>query len=233
MLKHMKDIRSPIAVAKQKQAQRTTEGTVNKPKPEGARVNAHPPLGKTAPGAYPDVVSPGGEQAPPRAAEMPTDAPTKGQPNSDEDWVITPSGVSYAVSIYPYMAEQDDELDVVVGDYFIILQRARGWWNVQRDPQGTGVMDADPSKQGWVPAGCMLETKVPVAVAVAEASGNPSAGRTPILPLSIISTSYPGIVLTDYRKKGDEELDLVKDELVRVFKRYNHWSYVSPPHKIR
>lgn len=31
----------------------------------------------------------------------------------------------------------------------------------------------------------------------------------------------------DYRKKGDEELDLNKDDLLRVFKRYNHWSYVS------
>jgi len=29
----------------------------------------------------------------------------------------------------------------------------------------------------------------------------------------------------DYSKKGDEELDLVKDDALRVFKRYNHWSY--------
>lgn len=29
----------------------------------------------------------------------------------------------------------------------------------------------------------------------------------------------------DYKKKGDEELDLVKDDALRVFKRYNHWSY--------
>jgi bZIP factor len=35
----------------------------------------------------------------------------------------------------------------------------------------------------------------------------------------------------DYKKKGDEELDLFKDEVLRVFKRYNHWSYVRsfPP----
>jgi protein STE50 len=31
----------------------------------------------------------------------------------------------------------------------------------------------------------------------------------------------------DYKKKGDEELDLIKDDSLRVFKRYNHWSYVS------
>ena len=30
----------------------------------------------------------------------------------------------------------------------------------------------------------------------------------------------------DYRAKGEEELDLNKDDLLRVFKRYNHWSYV-------
>jgi bZIP factor len=79
---------------------------------------------------------------------------------------------------------------------------------------------------------------VPVASAIAEANAakalngslsppaSPSAARTPILPLSIISTSFPGIALMDYKKKGDEELDLVKDDSLRVFKRYNHWSYV-------
>lgn len=29
----------------------------------------------------------------------------------------------------------------------------------------------------------------------------------------------------DYKKKGEEELDLAKDDALRVFKRYNHWSY--------
>lgn len=29
----------------------------------------------------------------------------------------------------------------------------------------------------------------------------------------------------EYRKKGEEELDLQKDDALRVFKRYNHWSY--------
>lgn len=31
----------------------------------------------------------------------------------------------------------------------------------------------------------------------------------------------------DYNKKGDEELELVEGDQLRVFKRYNHWSYVS------
>jgi len=149
--------------------------------------------------------------------------------------------VSYAVAIYPYMAEQEDEFDVVVGDTFIILSRARGWWVVQRDPTGSGVVHTDDVKQGWVPAGCLLETNVPVASAIAEAtasgktngSGSSNSDsppdtpvhKTPILPLSIISTSFPGLALMDYKKKGEEELDLVKDDTLRVFKRYNHWSY--------
>lgn len=127
------------------------------------------------------------------------------------------------------------------GDTFVILSRARGWWVVQRDPTGSGVLDTDTSKQGWVPAGCLLETNVPVASAIAEANAakassnyhhvsssppaSPGGVRTPILPLSIISTSFPGVALMDYKKKGDEELDLVKDDALRVFKRYNHWSY--------
>lgn len=30
----------------------------------------------------------------------------------------------------------------------------------------------------------------------------------------------------DYQRKGEEELTLAKDDTLRVFKRYNHWSYV-------
>src|SRR5258708_6876451 len=122
------------------------------------------------------------------------------------------------------------------GDTFVIISRARGWWIVQRDPAGTGVVDSDTSKQGWVPAGCLLETRIPVATAVAEASHTSGSNseppslvpntKTPILPLHIVSTSFPGYALMDYKKKGDEELDLYKDDVLRVFKRYNHWSYV-------
>jgi len=143
--------------------------------------------------------------------------------------------ISYAVAIYPYMAEQEDEFDVVVGDTFVIISRARGWWVVQRDPTGTGIVDSDTTKQGWVPAGCLLETRIPVATAVAEASHASGSNseppspvsntKTPILPLHIVSTSFPGYALMDYKKKGDEELDLFKDDVLRVFKRYNHWSY--------
>jgi hypothetical protein len=49
----------------------------------------------------------------------------------------------------------------------------------------------------------------------------------PIMPMHLTSTSFSGIALRTYHVKGDEELELMKDEYVRVFKRYNHWSYVS------
>jgi hypothetical protein len=180
---------------------------------------------------------------------------------SDHNEIGTParevpvsSEISYAVAIYPYMAELKDEFDVVVyvsrlvlylpmdltdidsGDAFVIILRARGWWVVQRDPQGTGIVDSDTTQQGWVPAGCLLETQIPVSTAVAEAnrasglSAEPLSPapitNTPILPLHIVSTSSPGYALMDYKKSGDEELDLFKDDVLRVFKRYNQWCYV-------
>ncbi len=145
------------------------------------------------------------------------------------------------------MAEQDDEFEVAVcvfldqvdvpahmfvicnsGDMFIVLSRAKGWWVVQRDTTG----DDDERKQGWAPAGCLLETNVPVAAAIETAKSfrvpakfSP-APAAPILASNIVSTCFSGIALTDYRRKGDEEADLAKGDLVRVFKRYNHWSYV-------
>ncbi|KAK7686418.1 hypothetical protein QCA50_010642 [Cerrena zonata] len=279
MLKHIKDIRSPIAVAQQKQAARKANSetsSVKSPPLTGASGHSHGPtsghgqvhdsqrsrppmlqvnsnmnLTSVAPGlmsgvpngqnGWPEVMSPSVEHKD-RSEEHLADV-SKGQISTEGNdppivvREIPPStGVSYAVAIYPYMAEQEDEFDVVVGDTFIILSRARGWWVVQRDPAGSGLVEPDTSKQGWVPAGCLLETNVPVASAIAEATsrGHPSsddnnssdpANKTPILPLSILSTSFPGIALMDYKAKGEEELDLIKDDTLRVFKRYNHWSY--------
>ncbi|KAI0704325.1 hypothetical protein BC835DRAFT_1262074 [Cytidiella melzeri] len=283
MLKHIKDIRSPIAVAQQKQAARKASSetsSVKSPPSTSSSASSQPtsqphqrPLppklqvdsrlisvtpGFNTAGANawpPEVMSPAvdnkdrpdefaqvaeGPKSHSSAASLVTASSATAVDNDNASTStlreIPPStGVSYAVAIYPYMAEQEDEFDVVVGDTFIILSRARGWWVVQRDPAGSGLIEPDPSKQGWVPAGCLLETNAPVATAIAEATARGGAtsgltpssqpGSTPILPLSILSTSFPGIALTEYKKKGDEELDLVKDDSLRVFKRYNHWSY--------
>ncbi|KAG0709184.1 hypothetical protein DFH29DRAFT_986606 [Suillus ampliporus] len=277
MLKHIKDIRSPIAVAQQKHALRKAsessssqsnhkssapgqgKAVVRPPRLEVNDISPPaPPLTGTTPQAgWPEVMSPVLDKQEQEAVNnrdtcsssttlvghASTAEGPKSRITSTADADIAKrempppmSGISYAVAIYPYMAEQEDEFDVVVGDTFVILSRARGWWVVQRDPTGSGVVDTDTSKQGWVPAGCLLETNVPVASAIAEATAAskasnssdlslPADSKTPILPLSIISTSFPGIALMDYKKKGEEELDLVKDDALRVFKKYNHWSY--------
>ncbi|KAH9935908.1 uncharacterized protein BXZ73DRAFT_45294 [Epithele typhae] len=271
MLKHIKDIRSPIAVAQQKQAARkasaTTDGGSAKstPTPSHGLVSSpgqdrgRPPklqVNSQLPHQTPGLLTgvPNGQSGWPELMSPLVESKHESGPDGNKtqnDGVNGAEGseaatppvlremppateVSYAVAIYPYMAEQEDEFDVVVGDTFIIVSRARGWWVVQRDPAGAGQVEQDPSKQGWVPAGCLLETKVPVSVAIAEATARGGAGSspplspagtTPILPLSILSTSFPGIALMDYKRKGEEELDLQKDDCLRVFKRYNHWSY--------
>jgi protein STE50 len=263
MLKHIRDIRSPIAVAQQKQAART------KDKERQAQINSNeiaPAFSKTSAGAaaraaggsgplvvdgrstglatgnlttsnpWPDVMSPITAHTDHNSAHA--DVNGRGLISPQSDNTHGPSHAlaahSYAVAIYPYTAEREDEFDVSVNDTFIISQRAKGWWVVQKDPTGTGHADNDGGRQGWVPAGCLLETNLPVTLAIQEANASrPSdhysrdPDRMPILPTSIVSTSYPGIALMDYRRKGEEELDLVKDDALRVFKRYNHWSYVS------
>ncbi|KZV71585.1 hypothetical protein PENSPDRAFT_650595 [Peniophora sp. CONT] len=302
MLKHIKDIRSPIAVAQQKQAARkasnasstnansstsSTSGstvrggaqghgrTLSRPprlQVHAAQAATEPPLntGGSAATGWPELMSPaGGDSRPrlhtsasnsnlsinetaPKSAVAPVTASSAGGDGlghgsghgKEREQPVGGENVSYSVAIYPYMAEQEDEFDVVVGDTFVIISRVRGWWVVQRDPQGTGTVDSDPSKQGWVPAGCLLETRIPIARAITpshnyNSNSNPGStpssptdgvagginARTPILPLHIVSTSFPGYALMDYKKKGDEELDLGKDDALRVFKRYNHWSY--------
>ncbi|KAI0060987.1 hypothetical protein BV25DRAFT_1806250, partial [Artomyces pyxidatus] len=133
-------------------------------------------------------------------------------------------------AIYPYMAEQEDKFDVVVGDTFVITTRVRHWELVRRDPTGTGVIRSDANKQGWVPTSCLLETRIPVAIAFTESgSQRPSPvtiTKTPILPPNVISTNFPDYALMHYENRGDGELDLAEDGTMLVVKSYNHWPYV-------
>ncbi|KAI0766907.1 hypothetical protein BD413DRAFT_614900 [Trametes elegans] len=269
MLKHIKDIPSPVAVAQQKQAARKASATdsssagstftpgtagqahsLDQNQDQSPSQDGHAPesqanslLRNQAPGGVPGVPDgrPGWPELMSPMVENKPDISTGGATERADGGTrpalreMPPATeVSYAVAIYPYTAEQEDDFDVFVGDTFIIVSRAREWWVVQRDPAGTGQVEQDVTKQGWVPAGCLLETKVPVAAAIAEATARgsmastpPSSppGTTPILPLSILSTSSPGIALMDYKKKGEEELDLQKSDSLRVFQRYNHWAY--------
>lgn len=187
MLKHIKDIRSPIVVAQQKHAARkansiistdtsATAATSGHSKPSTTRTLNRPPklevpdLG--APTSLPSGLSPqpgwpelgiASPSVDPRAEESaglgsagsigkshlststtmtgatvvgsthdlakPRGAPAESgeQPLSSgrEMPVASTSGVSYAVAIYPYMAEQEDEFDVVVLVFFIIFFPSR------------------------------------------------------------------------------------------------------------
>ena len=164
MLKHIKDIRSPIAVAQQKQAARKASSSdpaaaAKKLGPGHARTLSRPPrlhvqsetaLGNSTGGGghpgSPEVMSPAIDnreredlsvdrlgltpdrkavpgdragEAPKSAvpltavtvASTPEESSTGGTPARE---VPVTSDISYAVAIYPYMAEQEDEFDVVV-----------------------------------------------------------------------------------------------------------------------
>ncbi|GHJ87582.1 hypothetical protein NliqN6_3984 [Naganishia liquefaciens] len=283
MLRHIRDIKSPIAIAEQKHAARKNSGqqqvridnapiatpsssrfvaastsssgtptqnptsvtpstsdivahSIEKPYNRDTRLHRPPVLqpisahakaaaaagalhsGKTTPGSgaqanFPDLPSPG-MRVVGTASEHPV--------SSDE---VPKAG--YAIAIYPYAAEREDEFDVQVGMSFIIFNKAKGWWVVQRDPNGTGDIVTDSSKSGWVPAGCLLEVSQPVGPVDPQyiTEGKPPLADQPILPDMIISSSFQGIALMDYDPKGEDELALKKDELLRVFKRYAHWSY--------
>ncbi|KAF8325835.1 uncharacterized protein EI90DRAFT_3018898 [Cantharellus anzutake] len=262
MLRHIKDIRSPIAVAQQKQSMRIREAVANNlsqlPKGANAAQNAvaAAPYSRNTRLHQPPVLHPvsvqaqavkaanaqntngGGASWPETADSQPDSSRGKIQsgdepsphPDVKDSLAAAAGGTSYAIAIYPYLAEQDDEFNVVV---------RQGWWIVQKDPSGEGVID-DKAPKGWVPAGCLLETHVPTALAISEAkaanspsratglSSNESpatAHKSPILPSKIISTSFPGIALMNYPGRGEHELTLARGDVLRVFKRYNHWSY--------
>lgn len=136
MLKHIKDIRSPIVVAQQKHAARKAssiasgEGTVQpSTKPVRPTVTVRPPqLEVTAPqSSWPDIaISSPLVEHPQDGLVAPHSAVTQASPSFNGGGeqkaesshsgreILPSSGVSYAVAIYPYMAEQDDEFDVVV-----------------------------------------------------------------------------------------------------------------------
>lgn len=165
MLKHIKDIRSPIAVAQQKHAARQASSVISQetvvtqghqktastsrnahrpPKLEvqslatpvssaGSNTNLHPGWSEGN-GGDQEAMIPG--SATTQTSQFSTSSTlvgngsngnghdsTKRPGNADTEPVgasgarempVASNGVSYAVAIYPYMAEQDDEFDVVV-----------------------------------------------------------------------------------------------------------------------
>ena len=279
MLRHIRDVKSPIAIASAKAAARksapgsaaTNDGKKAKtsttgPSSRAGRETGHP--NGSLDENYVDS-APGQPKLTGPAAQL-VESKAGGAQVAATD--------SFAIAIYPYVSEREDEFDVSVGDTFIVKSKAKGWWVVQRDAKATGQADvvglakgADGSpknggeiRSGWVPAGCLLETRQPLSsimtVQQSISPKTPSEGtfshqqqRTPtspaalmgedtttpkpvsaslatlmasapIPPALITSTSTPGVLLMDYNS-SEENIHLKKDIRLRVFKRYNHWSY--------
>jgi bZIP factor len=159
MLKHIKDIRSPIAVAQQKHAARkASSGDGHSSSPANGKLSggsgsghsrsaSRPPklevndmsqpimTGVIPQPGWPEIISPtmeqkeqdlgsagnpstggmNGSSEKSRSAGGSGDSPGENGAGPVVREIPVPiSGVSYAVAIYPYMAEQDDEFDVVV-----------------------------------------------------------------------------------------------------------------------
>lgn len=170
MLKHIKDIRSPIAVAQQKHAarqassvnshetvvtqghQKTTSRTAHRPPKlevqsfstpmSSAGSSLHPGWaeGNTSLAGEQDMIpgsattqtsqfitssttssstlvgtgSNGNGHDSTKLKSGNADTDSAGGASSAREMPVPSNGVSYAVAIYPYMAEQDDEFDVVV-----------------------------------------------------------------------------------------------------------------------
>ncbi|KAG8955130.1 Adaptor for signal transduction [Tulasnella sp. 424] len=226
MLRQVRNIRAPISVARGKQAEK-------KGRDESTDQTKNCPLKKIG-------TSEDGDRSR-TATEMTS---TAGNGAGHIDAVILWTGVSYAIVIFLYGQIMTMNM-TLQGAMFVVLRRSKAWWEVQRDPTGSGTVD-ERARRCWVPSGCLLETNMPPSTAFSEALtvtstqppspsppnlASPVGGKpmsdAPILPSSIISTSYPVVALMDWHPQGDHELDLVKDDLLRVFKRYNHWSYVA------
>ncbi|ORX34205.1 hypothetical protein BD324DRAFT_637089 [Kockovaella imperatae] len=242
MLRHMRDIKSPIAVAQQKQAIKlglppnSTEDVLPKIRPASdttsptkatsLQPSRRPEEGQTpSGGAFPELPSPGLRETDATGPNAPRSAGGATGKKTLIDKDGNPQNVSYAVAIYPYIADRQDEFDVAVGATYVILSKAKGWYIVQRDPAGMGNITPDQSKSGWVPAGCLLELHSPISLLSAAPPDPAYPGLAPIPPPAIMSSSYPGVVLMDWEAKADDQVNLREGDRVRVYKKYCHWSY--------
>ncbi|GAA5997712.1 uncharacterized protein JCM10292_006761 [Rhodotorula paludigena] len=179
MLRHIKDIKSPIAVATAKHAARrdkrpagigggverslmgvNRDGTAAPPPSNGLGPNVRPTRLHHPPVLLPVGKDKGGDEA---------GAGAEGADGDKKDEARTKDvNCGYCIAIYPYLAEREDEFDVAVGDTFVILSKTKGWWVVHRDqpsPSLSSSASSNPDhatrKSAWVPAGCLLETSVP------------------------------------------------------------------------
>lgn len=311
MLRHIRDVKSPIAIANAKAAARKSTSDTKDASMAAAASGAHnggvkvadavakfSGISKDAPDSAQDAKtgvegrsegpfidsSPGQPRVTGPASQLPDSQDSNGNVGSSRSIARSAPADTYSIAIYPYVSEREDEFDVAVGDTFIVKSKAKGWWVVQRDARATGQavvegIECDAEGQptnggeirsGWVPAGCLLETRQPLTtiVTIPASLGGPSSpisprspgtphvarasddatdgnnataeaaaastecspaftafmASVPIPPSFISSTSTEGILLMDYNDAG-EKVHLKKERRLRVFKRYNHWSY--------
>ena len=157
MLRHIKDIRSPISVAQQKQSIRLREAGTSTASPPSQAQSSRPanatqnavaavPYSRNTRLHQPPVLHPVSAQAqavkaanaaanvsntngsgpswPETAADAQADTLRNKNPGGDQpsphpdvkDSLAAAAGgnISYAIAIYPYLAEQEDEFDVIV-----------------------------------------------------------------------------------------------------------------------
>jgi hypothetical protein len=206
-------MRSPVVNAREKYSKKTVDATTeSSPTAAGngvAVVSGDRPSGRTpGEGRFPELPSPGIRGYDMDAAKLPSP-----RPNGAVDQDGNPHKVTYAASIYPYIANKPDEMDVAVNATFVVLSKSKSWWRVQRDPEGRGNVIIDESRAGWVPSGCFLELAVPPTSALKLEARN------------IKSSSVLGKALQDFTAGDDTELSIQEGERVRVYKRYNNWSF--------
>lgn len=191
MLRHIKDIKSPIAVATGKHALRRDK------RPANAGIGVDKPPTTTKDGQLISRAN--------RLHHPPVLLPLAKDKDKDKDEVEDDPGArplaspreapGYCISIYPYLAERECVVSLlarVVADLapfagtnstsrsaivsllpllsptsanrfsaFVILQKTKGWWVVHRDLGPNSASDTGTRKSAWVPAGCLLETNVP------------------------------------------------------------------------
>jgi hypothetical protein len=158
MLRHIKDIKSPIAVASAKHAARRDKrlpgigGGVDRSLMGATRDGSPATATVGANGLAPNA-------RPTRLHHPPVLLPVgKDRKEAEDAAVEEEKKLGYCIAIYPYLAEREDEFDVAVGDSaflssssssssfsfadlssltpptaFVILSKTKGWWVVHRD----------------------------------------------------------------------------------------------------
>ncbi|KAL7423775.1 hypothetical protein Q5752_001359 [Cryptotrichosporon argae] len=219
MLRHVRDIRNPIALANCKQLLKagfpidSTQNmlpTLEATSPTRRLAPSQRNDDGTAGGAFPEQPSPG------------LGGGTTYAPGTVVDSNGNVQRVTYAVAIYPYIKDRADEFDVAVGSTYVVLSKTKGWWIVQKDPDALGKITPDPTQSGWVPAGCLIETSVPIG---ASAPPDCPPGRAPFPASACMSSSHASPVLMDYQASTEDELSVRVGEVIRVYKKYAHWAY--------